>query len=116
MCHTVDMHCPPVCMLISVDVVAPGRWLAVHVSCPEQLCGQPGCLRGAGQHFCSQADQERGMRAGMPGMPQMSEQELMKETIQTAGSSVSRGKVRRKKGVRKGKSGRGGLAELVSMR
>lgn len=49
-------------------------------------------------------------------MPQMSEQELMRETIQTAGSSVSRGKVRRKKDTRKAKSGRGGLAELVSLR
>jgi len=54
--------------------------------------------------------------AGMPGMPQMSEEELMRETIQTAGSSVSRGKVRRKKDVRKGRSGRGGLAELASLR
>ena len=49
-------------------------------------------------------------------MPQLSEQELMRETIQTAGSSVSRGKVRRKKDARKAKSGRGGLAELVSLR
>ena len=48
-------------------------------------------------------------------MPQMSEQELMRETIQTAGSSVAKGKVRRKKDMRK-KSGRGGLAELVSLR
>ena len=45
----------------------------------------------------------------------MSEEELMRETIQTAGSSVSKGKVRRKKDVRKAK-GRGGLAELATLR
>ncbi|CAL5228389.1 g11512 [Coccomyxa viridis] len=43
------------------------------------------------------------MNSGMPGMPQMSEQELLRETIQTAGSSVSKGKVRRKKDGRKTK-------------
>ena len=58
----------------------------------------------------------QGVCAGMPGMPEMSEQELMRETIQTAGSSVSPGKVRRKKAARKAKSGRGGLAELVKLR
>lgn len=53
--------------------------------------------------------------AGAPGMPQLSDQELLEQTIQTAGSSVSRGKVRRKKeGVRRG--GRGGLAELTRLR
>ncbi|KAK9902214.1 hypothetical protein WJX75_007861 [Coccomyxa subellipsoidea] len=55
------------------------------------------------------------MGGGAPGMPQLSDQELLEQTIQTAGSSVSRGKVRRKKeGVRRG--GRGGLAELTRLR
>ncbi len=55
------------------------------------------------------------MYAGMPGMPQLSDTELLEQTIQTAGSSVSRGKVRRKKeGARR--TGRGGLAELTRLR
>ncbi|EIE18517.1 signal recognition particle protein [Coccomyxa subellipsoidea C-169] len=55
------------------------------------------------------------MGGGAPGMPQLSDQELLEQTIQSAGSSVSRGKVRRKKeGVRRG--GRGGLAELTRLR
>ena len=44
----------------------------------------------------------------------MSDEELLQQTIQTAGSAVSKGKIRRKKDVRRG--GRGGLAELVSLR
>jgi hypothetical protein len=47
-------------------------------------------------------------------MPQLSDEDLLKQTIQTAGSSVSRGKVRRKKDARRG--GRGALAELASLR
>ena len=66
--------------------------------------------------YCRKGRHITHLLAGMPGMPQMSEQELMRETIQTAGSSVSRGKVRRKKDVRKSKSGRGGLAELATLR
>ncbi|CAL8466014.1 g5550 [Coccomyxa elongata] len=53
---------------------------------------------------------------GMPGMPQLSDQELLEQTIQSAGSSVSRGKVRRKKDPAMRRSGRGGLAELTRMR
>lgn len=34
-------------------------------------------------------------------MPQLSDEELLKETIQTAGSTVSKGKVRRKKDARR---------------
>jgi hypothetical protein len=44
----------------------------------------------------------------------MSDEELLQQTIQTAGSAVPRGKVRRKKDVRR--AGRGGLQELVSLR
>ena len=54
--------------------------------------------------------------AGMPGAPQLSDQELLEQTIQSAGSSVSRGKVRRKKDPALRRSGRGGLAELTRMR
>lgn len=54
--------------------------------------------------------------AGMPGMPQLSNQELLEQTIQSAGSSVSHGKVRRKKDPAMRRSGRGGLAELTRMR
>ena len=50
--------------------------------------------------------------AGMPGMPEMSEQELMRDTIQTGGISMSPGNIWRKKA----KSGRGSLAELVNLR
>ncbi|BDA48216.1 Signal recognition particle protein [Coccomyxa sp. Obi] len=56
------------------------------------------------------------MGGGMPGMPQLSDQELLEQTIQSAGSSVSRGKVRRKKDPAMRRSGRGGLAELTRMR
>ena len=44
----------------------------------------------------------------------MSDDELLQQTIQSAGSAVGRGKVRRKKDTRRG--ARGGLAELASLR
>lgn len=57
----------------------------------------------------------QGVCAGMPGMPEMSEQELMRETIQTGGISVLPGNIWRKEDTKKAKSGRGSLAELVNL-
>ena len=44
-------------------------------------------------------------------MPQMTDEELMQSTIQSAASKVAKGKVRRKK-----PGGRRGLSELATLR
>ena len=51
----------------------------------------------------------------MPGMPEMSEQELMRETIQSGGISVPPGSIWLKEDAKKAKPGRGSLAELVNL-
>lgn len=64
---------------------------------------------------CSQnwhvADSRAVLCAGAPGMPQMTDEELMQSTIQSAASRVAKGKVRRKK-----VGGRRALSELTSLR
>ncbi len=52
----------------------------------------------------------RARRAGAPGTPQMTDEELMQSTIQSAAGRVAKGKVRRKR-----VGGRRGLAELSKL-